>query len=102
MSHLQLTIYVNETDLHGEVSLHEAVIRRLLHLGIAGATVERGFMGYGKHHQVHRQRLFGVSDDHAIVIIAVDEESKIRTILPEVRKLVKDGLMTLHPVEIVA
>lgn len=100
MRKMQLTIYLNEADRIGEIPLHEDVVRRLLHFEIAGATVTRGVMGYGKHGRVHRQRLFGVSDDRPIVISAVDEEWRIRPILAEIQALVVEGLITLHEVEV--
>jgi PII-like signaling protein len=96
---LQLTIYLNEADRIGEVPLHEDILRRLHHLGIAGATVTRGLMGYGKHGRVHHQRLFGISDDRPVVITAIDDEEHIRPILTELRTLVVEGVITLHAVE---
>lgn len=101
MKKLQLTIYVNETDMAGEHPLHELLVRRLLHLEIVGATVTRGVMGYGKHGKVHRKRLFGVSDYHPIVITAVDDEARIRSALGEVKPLVREGLITIQEVEVV-
>lgn len=97
--YLQLTVYVDETDLSGELPLYEVIVRRLLHLNVAGATVYRGMMGYGSHGRVHRQRLFGVSDDRPMVIVAIDNAAKIREVVKEIRGLVKEGLVTVSPVE---
>lgn len=99
MAKMQLTVYVNETDMHEDLPLHEVVVRRLLHLEVAGATVLRGVMGYGRHGKVHRQRLFGVSDDRPLAIIAIDEEARLRALIPEIRSLLPEGLITLAPVE---
>jgi PII-like signaling protein len=96
-----LVIYVDETDLWGTVTLYEAIVRRLRQLGMAGATVQSGMMGFGSHGKVHRKRLFGVSDDRPVVITAVDEESKIREILPEIRGMVKEGLVVLLDAEVI-
>jgi PII-like signaling protein len=110
MKKLQLTVYLNEADrssanrdasVDNNVPLHETVVRRLLHAHIAGATVLRGVMGYGKHGRVHRTRLFGVSDDRPIVVIAIDEPDLIRAVLPELRELVMEGLITLQEIEVV-
>lgn len=109
MKKLQLTIYLNEADRGGQsdgdnrddnVPLHEIIVRRLLHLEIAGATVLRGVMGYGRHGRVHRNRLFGVPDDRPILIVAIDEAARIRAVLPELRSLIAGSLITLHEVEI--
>lgn len=101
MKKLQLTIYMNEADRMGDMPLHEDVVRRLLRSELAGATVTRGLMGYGKHGKVHRKRLFGVSDDRPVVITAVDDEARIRPILKEIKALVLEGMITLHEVEVV-
>jgi uncharacterized protein len=101
MKQLQLTIYLNEADMAGDIALHEWVIRRLLQAEIAGATAFMGVMGFGKHHQVHRQRLFGFSDDRPVIVIAVDEEARIRAVIPELRHRMKEGMMTLQDVEVV-
>ena len=101
MKKLQLTIYLNEADRGSQdVPLHEVIVRRLLQAHVSGATVLRGVMGYGKHGKVHRTRLFGVSDDRPMVIVAVDEAERIRALLPELRTLVTEGLITLQEVEV--
>lgn len=101
MKQLQLTIYLNEADRIGDTPLHEDVVRRLLQAGIAGATVTPGLMGYGKHGKLHRKRLFGVSDDRPVVITAVDDEARLRALLTELKAVVREGLITLHGVEVV-
>ena len=100
MKKLQLTIYLNESDMSGDLPLHEVIVRRLLHLEILGATVTRGLMGYGKHGKVHRKRLFGVSDDRPIVITTVDDAARLRMVLPEIKAMVSEGLITLQDVDV--
>ena len=96
-----LVIYVDETDLWGTVTLYEAIVRRLRQLGLAGATAHRGIMGFGSQGKVHHKRLFGVSDDRPVVISVVDSEQKIREVLPEIRAMVKEGLVALLDAEVV-
>ena len=96
-----LVIYVDETDLWGTVTLYEAIVRRLRQLGVAGATAQSGMMGFGSHGKVHRKRLFGVSDDRPVTITVVDTESKIREVVPEIRGMVKEGLVVLLDAEVV-
>jgi PII-like signaling protein len=96
-----LVIYVDETDLWGTVTLYEAIVRRLRQLGVAGATAQSGMMGFGSHGKVHRKRLFGVSDDRPVMITVVDTEPKIREIVPEIRGMVKEGLVVLLDAEVV-
>ncbi|MBI3696130.1 MAG: DUF190 domain-containing protein [Acidobacteria bacterium] len=96
-----LQIYIDETDLWAETPLYEAIVRRLRQLEVSGATVQTGSMGFGSHMQVHHKRLFGISDDRPIIISVVDNEEKLRRILPEIRKMVKEGLVFLQDVEVI-
>lgn len=96
-----LIILVDETARHAETTLYETIVRRLLARGIAGATVNRGIMGYGIHHQLHRRRLLGVSDDRPVSILAVDGEEKLREVIPELQELLKgQGLMLMLNAEV--
>ena len=96
-----LLIFIDETDQWGQVALYEAIVRRLRQLDVAGATVHAGLMGFGSHLQVHRKRLFGISDDRPVTISVVDHEAKIRSILPEIRSMVREGLVILLDAELV-
>ena len=96
-----LLIYVDETDLWETGTLYEAIVRRLRQLGVSGATVQTGIMGFGSHGKVHHKRLFGISDDKSVVITVVDSEALIRQVLPEIRGMVREGLMVLLDAEVV-
>jgi uncharacterized protein len=96
-----LLIYFDETDQWEQIPLYEAVVRRLRQLGIAGATVNVGIMGFGSHQRVHGKRLFGVSDDRPVTVSVIETEEKLRAAIPEIRLLVKEGLMALVDAEIV-
>lgn len=98
----ELKIYIDETDSNGDVPLYEIIVRRLLALEAAGATVLRGIMGFGRHGRVHRKRLFGVSDDRPVMISVVDSPEKIERILQEIRPMVKEGLVVVSPCTIVS
>jgi uncharacterized protein len=101
MTHKLLKIYLDETDMHGELNLYEVVVRRLLALDASGATVQAGIMGFGTQHKVHRKRLFGVSDDRPIVISVIDTADKIERIIPEIRPLVGKALMIVTDCSVV-
>ncbi len=65
-----LLIYIDETDTwgHARVPLYEAIVEKLFGLGVDGATVQTGIMGYGANRRLHRKRLFGVTDDRPVTI----------------------------------
>lgn len=98
--HLQMTIYLNEADRLGDFPLHEELLRRLFHHHAPGATVYRGWMGFGRHAFVHRQGLFGVSDDHPVAIVVIGEPELIRMLLSRVKETAPESLITLHEVEV--
>jgi PII-like signaling protein len=97
-----LLIFVDETDTWGEMPLYEAIVRKLAHAEVAGATVQAGIMGFGSHHKVHHKRLFGISDDRPVTIAAVDTAAAIERGLAEVRPIVAEGLIVTLDVEVVS
>ena len=97
----RMTIFVDETDMHGELPLYEAIVRRLIALEAAGATVQTGIMGFGKHGRVHRKRLFGISDDRPVTITVIDRGEKIDRMAEELRALLKEGLIVIEDVTVI-
>lgn len=98
-----LRIFIGESDRDpdGDRPLFEAIVRRAREAQLAGATVLRGPMGFGRHSRVHAAKLLELSTDLPIVIEIVDAEEKIAAFLPAVDQLVTEGLVTLEAVRIV-
>lgn len=96
-----LVVFLNEADRLKDEPLFEAVMRRLRHLEIAGATALNGVMGFGLHHRMHHKGLFGISDDKPITVTVVDTAEKIRAVVPEIRALMPKGLMVIVDAEVV-
>jgi PII-like signaling protein len=96
-----LLIYVAENDTWGQTPLYEAIVRRLRQLGVSGATVNVGIMGFGSHQKVHHRRLFGISDDRPVTISVLDGEAKLREVLPEIRGMVQEGLFVMLDAELI-
>jgi PII-like signaling protein len=96
-----IRIYIGEDDRWEGEPLHEAIVKRLRMLDIAGATVYRGLMGYGAQNRVHRSGRFGLSKDLPVMISVIDAEEKIRKVLPVMDEMVDEGLIALSDVEII-
>lgn len=94
-----LLIFVDETDTWEGQPLYAAIVQRLRQLGVAGATVEMGVMGFGRHQLVHHKRLFGISDDRPVTIAVAEEEQRLQAVLPEIRSMVPEGLFLLMDAE---
>lgn len=99
-----LLIYVDEADTWGDtrVPLFEAIVQKLFDLGVDGATVHLGIMGYGAHRRVHRKRLFGVTDDRPVTISAIDSVEQLRKVIPAIQPMVQEGLLFFVSGEIIA
>jgi PII-like signaling protein len=98
-----LRIFIGESDKEpgGDRPLYEAIVRKAREAHLAGATVLRGPMGFGRHSRVHTAKLLELSTDLPIVIEIVDAEDKVDAFLPTVDELVTEGLVTLEAVRIV-
>lgn len=97
-----LRIFVGESDRRGHQPLYTAIVEAARRAGLAGATVFKGIEGFGGHSVVHAARIFDLSSDLPILIEIVDTEDRIRAFLPTLDDLVKDGLVTLEAVEVIA
>jgi len=92
-----MLIFLDETDTWGEsrVPLYEAIVESLMHAGISGATVHNGIMGFGANRQLHRKRLFGVTDERPVTITVIEQEDKLRAVLPKLQGMIREGLVFL-------
>ena len=58
-------------------------------------------MGFGHHMRMHHKGLFGIADDRPVTILAIDQEERIRAVLPEMRQMVYEGVIALIDTELV-
>jgi PII-like signaling protein len=95
-----LRIFVGESDRHHHQPLYEAIVLKAREKGLAGATVLRGVMGFGKHSILHTAKILRLSEDLPMVIEIVDSAEKINDFLPVLDEMIKDGLVTLERVKV--
>jgi uncharacterized protein len=98
---LLLRIYLGESDRWEHRPLYEAIVLKARELHLAGATVLRGPMGFGKSSRLHTAKILRLSMDLPLVIELVDIEEKINAFLPVLDKMMQGGLVTLEKVRIV-
>jgi len=100
-----LRIFISSTDKFRHAPLYEVIVFAARRYGLAGATVIKGFMGYGASSVIRTQRLWEITEKLPMVIEIVDEAQRVdgfvETILPYFDKIPKGGLITLERVEIV-
>ena len=96
---LLLRIFLGEDDeLEGEFVFRKVVLKAR-EMNLAGATVLRGPLGFGRSSFLHASAVFRVSEDLPIVIEIVDTEDKIQNFLAEVEGILGAGLITLEKVQ---
>ena len=91
-----LRIFIGESDRHQHHPLHEAIVLKARELHLAGATVLRGAMGFGKSSRLHTTKILRLSVDLPLVIEIVDSEEKINAFLPILDGMMTGGLVTLE------
>ena len=95
-----LRIFIGESDRCEHVPLYEAIVLKARASHLAGATVLRGPMGFGKSSRLHTSKILRLSQDLPIVVEIVDSEEKIREFLPELHTMLSGGLVTLEKVRV--
>jgi len=97
-----LRIFIGESDKTEGRPLYEAIVQEARHRGLAGATVLRGFYGFGAGSRIHTSKVLRLSEDLPVIVEIVDTEDKIEQFLPDLDKMMDEGLVTLEKVRILA
>ncbi len=98
---LLLRIFVGENDRVDGRPLYEAIVLEARRRHLAGATVLRGPMGFGRSSRLHTAKILRLSEDLPMVIEIVDAEERIRAFLAAIEPMMTGGLVTLERVEVV-
>ena len=96
-----LRIFIGESDRWQHKPLYEAIVLKAREAHLAGATVLRGQMGFGKSSRLHTAKILRLSMDLPLVIEIVDSEEKIQAFLPMLNEMVGAGLVTLEKVKVI-
>ena len=96
-----LRVFIGESDRWHHQPLYEAIVLKAREVHLAGATVLRGPMGYGKSSRLHTAKILRLSMDLPLVIEIVDSEEKIQAFLPVLDEMMKGGLVTLEKVRVI-
>jgi hypothetical protein len=95
-----LRVFIGEADKWQHRPLYEAIVFKARELGMAGATVLRGPLGFGAHSHMHTSKILRLSMDLPVIIEIVDSEENINKLLPALEEMVQDGLVTLEDVRV--
>ena len=95
-----LRVFLGESDLWDGKPLYREIVLRAKELGLAGATVLRGPMGFGANSRLHTNKLLELSTDLPMVVEIVDSAERIQSLLPFLDEAVAEGLITIEEVRI--
>ena len=98
---LLLRIFIGESDRHEHRPLYEAIVMKAREAGLAGATVLRGPMGFGKSSHLHTAKILRLSMDLPMVIEIVDAADKVNAFLPLLDPMIGGGLVTIEKVKVI-
>lgn len=69
-------------------------------MGLAGATVLRGHVGFGHSSHIHTTKILRLSQDLPVVVEIVDSQEKIDPFLPALDGMMTSGLVTIEKVQV--
>jgi uncharacterized protein len=96
-----LRIFIGESDKVDGKPLYEQIVLKARELGLAGATVTRGIMGFGADSRMHTAKILRLSEDLPVVIELVDTEENLNKLMPFLDEHVVEGLITREKVKVV-
>jgi PII-like signaling protein len=96
-----MRIFIGERDRWEWRPLYIALVELFRSKGLAGATVLKGAAGFGPDSILHTAGILKFSVDLPIVIEVVDGGERLESLLPEVDRMMKGGLITMEKVRVI-
>jgi PII-like signaling protein len=96
-----LRVFLGESDKDKGRPLYERIVLKARELGLAGATVLRGVLGFGADSRLHSAKLLALSADLPVVVEIVDARVNIDKLLPFIDEHVTEGLVTMENVRVI-
>jgi PII-like signaling protein len=94
-----LRIFLEESDQMEGEPVFRTIVLKAREMNLAGATVLRGPLGFGRSTDLHTRATFRLSMDSPIIIEIVDTDAKIQEFLGAMETIVGAGLITLEKVQ---
>ncbi len=96
---IEVKIFFDAEDRHNGKRLDEYILRYLMHHHVRGATTFVGSKGFGAHHHLNEPDQLGASDALPVMIMFIEEESRVHQVLPHLKEVVAQGLIVVNNVE---
>ncbi|MEZ7196558.1 MULTISPECIES: DUF190 domain-containing protein [Pseudodesulfovibrio] len=98
----RIRIYIGEDDKFDGQPLADAIVREARKMGLAGATVYRGLMGFGANSLIHTSKILRLSEDLPVIVEVVDHPEKLQPLLDKLDAMLKEGMVTREAVDVIA
>jgi len=98
----RLRIYIGEDDKFKGQPLAEVIVKKARKLELAGATVFRGLIGFGANSLIHTSKILRLSEGLPVVVEIIDHPDRLEPLLSLLDDLVKEGMVTREPVDVIA
>src|SRR5256885_11314010 len=96
-----LRVFIGESDRWEHKPLYEAIVLKAREMGLAGATVLRGPMGFGRSSRLHTAKILRLSEDLPVIIELVDSEAHIEQLIAATTEMLGSSLVTTEKVHVV-
>jgi len=98
----QVSVFINEADQWRRRPLHLEILKMLHKEGLAGGTVVRAVAGFTRGGGVQTTSLVDAGGKLPLVVQFVDSEENVSRVLPRLREMAPERLITVQEVEIVS
>lgn len=95
-----LRIFIGENDHYQGRPLYEWLVEEAKKQELAGATVLRGLMGFGKNSRIHTSRILRLSSDLPVVLEIIDTRDRLEAYLDSVEHAIDEGLATIEKADV--
>ncbi|WP_028582991.1 DUF190 domain-containing protein [Desulfogranum mediterraneum] len=96
----QLRIIIGEARRYQGKPLYEWIVLQARSMGVAGATVFRGMMGYGANSRIKTSSILRLSEDLPVIIELVDTREVLEELLDQLDSVLSGGLVTMEELRI--
>lgn len=96
-----LRVFIGESDRYEGRPLYEAIVLKARGIHMAGATVLRGPLSFGRSSRLHSAKILRLSEDLPIVVEIVESQDQIDKFLPILDSMIGSGLVTVEKVQVI-
>ena len=93
---LKLVVHMGEASRIGGRLASDVLMDMVAEAGVASAVLLRGAEGFGGHHRLRTDRLLSMSEDLPLVLVVVDQATRVVPLADGAARLLPSGLLVLE------